>query len=50
VAREEIVRKEVLGIARITYIIDENGRLRRFTKVKPAGHSEEVIAAIKSLR
>jgi peroxiredoxin Q/BCP len=39
------------GIARITYIIDENGKIAKvFGKVKPAGHSEEVIAAIKSLR
>jgi peroxiredoxin Q/BCP len=38
------------GIARITYIIDENGKIAKvYEKVKPAGHSEEVIAAIKSM-
>ena len=38
------------GIARITYIIDENGKIAKaYEKVKPATHSEEVIAAIKSL-
>jgi peroxiredoxin Q/BCP len=38
------------GIARITYIIDEKGRVAKaYEKVKPAGHSEEVIEAIKSM-
>jgi peroxiredoxin Q/BCP len=38
------------GIARITYIIDENGKIAKaYEKVKPATHSEEVITAIKSL-
>lgn len=39
------------GIARITYIIDGNGKIAKvFEKVKPATHSAEVIEAIKSLR
>ena len=39
------------GIARITYIIDENGKIAKaFEKVKPATHTAEVIEAIKSLR
>ncbi len=38
------------GIARITYLIDEHGKIAKvWPKVKPDGHSEEVIAAIKSL-
>lgn len=38
------------GIARITYIIDEKGKVAKaYEKVKPAGHSEEVIQAIKSM-
>ena len=38
------------GIARITYLIDENGKLAKvWPKVKPDGHSQEVIEAIKSL-
>lgn len=38
------------GIARISYLIDENGKVAKvFGKVKPADHSQEVIAAIKSL-
>ena len=37
------------GIARITYLIDENGKIARvWPKVKPAGHSQEVIEAIKA--
>jgi peroxiredoxin Q/BCP len=39
------------GIARITYLIDENGKIAKvWPKVKPDGHSQEVIEAIKSLR
>lgn len=39
------------GIARVTYIIDENGKIAKaYEKVKPAGHSAEVIDAIKSLK
>jgi len=38
------------GIARITYIIDEKGKVAKaYQKVKPAGHSEEVIAAVKAM-
>jgi peroxiredoxin Q/BCP len=38
------------GIARITYLIDENGKIAKvWPKVKPDGHSQEVIEAIKSL-
>ncbi|MEK6301518.1 MAG: thioredoxin-dependent thiol peroxidase [Acidobacteriota bacterium] len=38
------------GIARITYIIDEKGKVAKaYEKVKVATHSEEVIEAIKSM-
>jgi thioredoxin-dependent peroxiredoxin len=38
------------GIARITYLIDEHGKIAKvWPKVKPDGHSQEVIEAIKSL-
>ena len=40
--------KKYWGIARITYIIDENGKIAKvWPKVKPDGHSQEVIAALK---
>jgi peroxiredoxin Q/BCP len=43
--------RKYMGIARITYIIDEKGKIAKvYEKVKPATHSEEVIAAIKSIR
>jgi peroxiredoxin Q/BCP len=36
-----------MGIERTTFVIDENGIVTKvFTKVKPAGHAEEVIAAL----
>ncbi len=35
------------GVARTTFLIDEEGRLARvFEKVKPAGHAAEVLEAI----
>lgn len=38
------------GIARITYIIDEKGKVAKaYEKVKVASHSEDVIADIKSM-
>jgi len=37
--------------ARNTFIIDPEGRLAKvFTGVKPAGHSEEVLAALAELK
>lgn len=42
--------KIVRGIERSTFLIDEEGVLRReFRKVKAKGHAEEVLAALKSL-
>ncbi|GBC94348.1 Putative peroxiredoxin bcp [bacterium HR16] len=39
-----------MGIERTTFLIDENGIVRRvFPKVKVDGHVEEVIEAIRSL-
>jgi peroxiredoxin Q/BCP len=39
------------GIARITYLIDEHGKIAKvWPKVKPDGHSKKVIEAIKSLK
>ena len=35
------------GIARTTFVINEKGRIARvFEKVKPAGHADEVLAAL----
>jgi len=39
--------RKYMGVERSTFIIGPNGRLQRiFRKVKPAGHAEEVLAAI----
>ncbi len=38
---------KVMGIERTTFVIDEAGRIQKiFSKVKPAGHAEEVLAAL----
>jgi thioredoxin-dependent peroxiredoxin len=39
------------GILRTTFVIDGTGTVRRvFEKVKPEGHADEVLAAIRELR
>lgn len=40
--------KSYMGINRITYIIDENGKITHvWPKVKPADHAAEVLEALK---
>ena len=42
--------KKYMGVARTTFIIDKNGRIAKvFEKVKPEGHNQEIIAALKAL-
>jgi len=39
--------KKVMGIERTTFVIDEQGKIQKiFSKVKPAGHAEEVLASL----
>ncbi len=39
--------KQYMGVARTTYVLDENGMIKKiFRKVKPQGHAAEVIAAL----
>jgi thioredoxin-dependent peroxiredoxin len=39
--------KKYFGVERTTFLIGEDGKIRKiFEKVKPAGHAEEVLAAI----
>ena len=41
--------RKYMGIERTTFIIDPTGKIRKiFSKVKPAGHAAEVLAAISS--
>jgi peroxiredoxin Q/BCP len=43
--------KQYQGILRTTFVIDGTGTVRRvFEKVKPEGHAEEVLAAVRELR
>lgn len=40
--------KTFMGIARITYLIDEKGKIiKAYPKVKPAEHSKEILADLK---
>jgi peroxiredoxin Q/BCP len=39
--------RKYMGVERTTFVIDPNGQIAKvFEKVKPAGHAEEVMAAI----
>ncbi len=39
--------KTFMGVERTTYVIDENGRIKRiFPRVKVEGHTDEVLAAL----
>ena len=43
--------KKSLGIRRSTYLIDAEGVIRKvWTNVKPEGHDEQVIEALKELQ
>ena len=42
--------KSYMGVARSTFVIDGAGRIAKaFTAVKPAGHEQEVLAAVAAL-
>jgi peroxiredoxin Q/BCP len=42
--------KKVMGVARTTFIIGPDGKIRHvFPKVKPEGHADEVLAELKKL-
>lgn len=43
--------KTYMGVARTTFLVDPDGRIARiWSKVKPAGHAAEVIAALDDAR
>jgi len=47
---KKFMGREYEGVFRTTFLIDRNGKIARvFENVKPADHSSEVLAAIKSL-
>lgn len=40
--------RTTMGIERTSFLIDEQGKIAKiFPKVKPEGHAEEVLAALK---
>ena len=40
--------RTTIGIERTTFLIDEQGKIAKiFPKVKPEGHAEDVLAALK---
>jgi peroxiredoxin Q/BCP len=40
--------RKVMGIERTTFLINSQGKIARiFPKVKPEGHAEDVLAALK---
>jgi peroxiredoxin Q/BCP len=48
VQEKNMYGKKVMGVARTTFIIGPDGKIEHiFTKVKPEGHSEEVLAYLK---
>lgn len=49
-AEKSMYGRKYMGVERTTFIIDAAGRIAQvFAKVKPAGHAEEVMAALKAL-
>lgn len=46
---KKFMGREYEGVLRTTFLIDENGIIKKvFPKVKPDGHSAEVLAALKA--
>ena len=42
--------RTTIGIERTSFLIDEQGRvLKVFSKVKPEGHAEEVLSALRQV-
>ena len=45
--QKSFLGKKYMGIERMTFLIDPEGRIRKiFPKVKAAGHAAEVLAAL----
>ena len=43
--------RATMGIERTSFLLDQQGRVAKiFPKVKPEGHAEEVLAALKGQR
>ena len=46
--QKSMMGKKYMGIERTTFLIDKDGKIAQvFEKVKPAGHAEQVLSAIR---
>lgn len=46
---KQFMGRNYMGVLRTTFLIDPNGNIKQvFEQVKPAGHSTEVLAAVKA--
>ena len=46
--QKSMMGKKYMGIERTTFLIDKDGNIAQvFEKVKPAGHAEQVLSAIR---
>lgn len=49
--KKSLYGREFMGIERTTFVIDRGGTIRKvFPKVKVAGHADEVVEALKTIR
>jgi peroxiredoxin Q/BCP len=49
--KKSLYGREFMGIERTTFIVDRAGVIRKvFAKVKVAGHTEQVLAALREIR
>ena len=47
---KKFMGREFMGINRSTFLVNENGKIFKvFPKVKPAGHSKEVLEIFKNI-
>ena len=48
-AEKKYMGKTFMGIQRTTFLIDEDGRVKQvWSNVKPEGHADEILAALRS--
>ncbi|MBM3761449.1 MAG: thioredoxin-dependent thiol peroxidase [Acidobacteria bacterium] len=49
-AEKSMYGKKYMGVERSTFVIDKTGKIAKiFSKVKPAGHAAQVLAALKEI-
>lgn len=49
--KKKFMGREYMGVMRSTFLVDEHGKIFKvFPKVKPAGHSKDVLAEFQKLK